>query len=537
MAPKKVVKSSGAEVYYVAVDGTDSIDSVAFGHAIEEFGVRNLVGELMKSNVAGEDDSRIEDPNHDFLPIWRVEGKVGDKQAVKAGKKKGVAVVCPCGFSSRRSPADAFWGVDHDNKRSTATTFMESFILNPGVVVKSGKVGLAAGTGATKADTIPCDILTLSSHGWLGGFMSGNSGNQWMIIGGTNKKKLKFEGPVWLILAQCSTVCIATWPSWVEVMARSDPPVRGVLAYEEVAPAAASAARFAKEFFGHLKNSKMTFIDAWKKVNDANGRSWAAVVHKDAKKDSLANWHLQKDLDKTELLKPLEGVYLGWSQTKDGKEDQPKGKPIVVKEPPFTVELTYMKVWAKRKMAIDESNLNAATLRTKVGRKEDPPNSGTIVDYARPLHYVVKVEPPPAFAGKPIREVTVEWIHIRKTKDRYDSVKLFGKKETVVVPAGVTTSYAFVEKGAARKSLYTFTVDKATTLSSLAVEFHPVDKLGSNAWTDDDHYPKDDKIVAHHSYLWLRISLKLDDAGWKDTAPVDFTTRGLVYYGGPTGDG
>ena len=49
-------------------------------------------------------------------------------------------------------------------------------------------------------------------------------------------------GPVWVILAQCSTLNAVCWPSWAKVLMNSDPNVRGILGYEEVAPGASASA-------------------------------------------------------------------------------------------------------------------------------------------------------------------------------------------------------------------------------------------------------------------------------------------------------
>ena len=52
------VKLANKDLYYVAFDGTDSVDSAAFGAAIENsFGVRNLYTETLKGNVATDDSS------------------------------------------------------------------------------------------------------------------------------------------------------------------------------------------------------------------------------------------------------------------------------------------------------------------------------------------------------------------------------------------------------------------------------------------------------------------------------------------------
>jgi hypothetical protein len=46
-------------------------------------------------------------------------------------------------------------------------------------------------------------------------------------------------------------------------------------------------------------------------------------------------------------------------------------------------------------------------------------------------------------------------------------------------------------------------------------------------------YHADDKLVPHHSYLWLRVTLT-PETGAELTA--DFPTHGLSWFGPPSGD-
>ena len=68
----KQIKIAGKDAYYVAIDGTDSIDSARFGVAIEAFGVQNLFAHYLASKPADPKETRLEDPNHPTMPIWRV---------------------------------------------------------------------------------------------------------------------------------------------------------------------------------------------------------------------------------------------------------------------------------------------------------------------------------------------------------------------------------------------------------------------------------------------------------------------------------
>jgi hypothetical protein len=516
MADFKKIKLANKDLSYVAFDGTDSIDSAAFGLAIEDiFGVRNLYTEQLKGNVAADDPSRLEDPNHPHLPIWRVAGddsmsvalKAEDPKAKKNTKLKPIAVICPSGFKGDAS--DTFPGYDLD----ASVKDLESIILKPGVHMrtKDKKMALAAGHEGEGGKIISPEILTLSSHGWLGGYMKGNAGESWMIIGGTAKKGLRFEGPVWLILAQCSTVCMATWPSWCKVMANSDPVVRGVLAYEEVAPAAAAAADFAVAFFKNLKT--MSFIQAWAAVNNKNGRSWSAIVHEKAKKDSLTNYPSWPKIDKTDVADPLGGVYWGWSQTPDHKE-KTAGSKIVVEDPPFDVKLEIVfENAAKTRRDINETNLDKMKLWQRTG-----PSGSTRV----PFHYEVTLQPPLGVSGK-ILEATIEWVHIRRTKVKIKSTRIFAS----VTAKDATVKHEFTGTAKTAKNYYLIKPDPAKSLSELVVSFVTQDSFKDVG--RGQNYPKDDMLVEHHSYVWIYASMKVE--GEKPYPWTEFTTRGLVYNG------
>jgi hypothetical protein len=514
------VKLGGGSFYYVAVDGTDSVDSAQFGIEIEKFGFRNLYGELMKGNASASNPARIVDPEKKDLPIWLCKPTSNLQKAVI--DKTGIAVVTPCGFPGNGT--DPTWpAADQDRLAYESSTFMQTLMLDAGVYQKdktTNALSCAAAAPPPANKYYPAHILTLSSHGWLGGFMMGNAGNYWTIIGGVAAdSKLAFRGTLWLILAQCSTVCTATWPSWVRVMARSNPAVRGVLAYEEVAPAAPRAAVLANQFFAKMKQSYKTgkkkgkpisFVDAWKLVNDAAGRAWAAVVHKDAVDDSLSTFHdhAAKPLVVDPAKALADGDYLGWSQTPDDKKAE---SPIKVVPPPFDckLEIVYDSDATKRG-TVDETNLHQRKLKPKL--KPDGTPRPT------PYHYEVTLTPP----GGKIFEATIEWVHIRRTKIKIKSSRIFASA------AAADATVTFVNTGTAKtdKNHYSVKVNAGASLTKLVVRFDTVDSFDKVA--AGQNYHGDDKIVEHHSYLWVYASLKTDAKSFPST---EFTTRGLIYNG------
>jgi hypothetical protein len=214
----------------------------------------------------------------------------------------------------------------------------------------------------------------------------------------------------------------------------------------------------------------------------------------------------------------MNGAYLGWSHTHDKSLD---AHPITIEKPPFPLTLARIDGAAPslHGMKIEESNLDAAELHP----------SDNSDGSAWGSHYFVWIERPPGSTAS-ITKATIEWVHIRLSKPTFDSRSIF---KDATVRGGGDVSY----------ESYTLTLDKVpqkrgryvfsglTDGSKLQVDFEPKDRKGfQKIATMDDSYQGDALLVGHHSYLWLRVGVELDDGTKID--PFDFTTRGLVYYGG-----
>ena len=287
-------------LYYALVDGTNEVDSVAFAANLTPKkgfgGWRNLLNFL---DTDPFEPSHLVDGAHIFLPII----KLGDKAKPDPN---GVAVVCPGGREGighedswkTYEPTPRIWQRPPPIMATTQTTHgrhtaaeesaecMQDFILSPAVQVDSVGVGSIQSGRPVKPDAtvFRASLLYVSSHGWLGGFMKGEAISPWadaqpteakaefvpfhsyMLIGRVDVSGKAFAGPVWVVLAQCSTVNTATWALWARVMARSTPPVRGLLGYEESSPAAGASVGIANAFFAELR-AKKDFLSAWRAAN------------------------------------------------------------------------------------------------------------------------------------------------------------------------------------------------------------------------------------------------------------------------------
>lgn len=334
---KGVTKAAPTFFYYAMFDGTSEVDSVAFGKDLDAKGGvtnwRNLL-DLLDRDTA--DDSRLVDPKHPFLPIYKLDARA-------SRDKNGVAVICPAGLGSNGK--DAMWqnyggasGVRFPALAGgTGTTlfgrhaaaeesagFMSSFFIDPVIQIDGATKQIVSGeSAAAKGTLFRASMLYVSSHGWLGGFSRGNQlpalptalpkpptgatddptmeyipMAPYFAVGRLDAGGKSFQGPEWIILAQCSTVNVNTWAMWARVLGRSSPQVRGILGYEEASPDANAAIAIADSFFRNLKK-KQTFYEAWTAANP--GQNWAIIVHKDAMNDTLAGWTSRPALTGTSI--------------------------------------------------------------------------------------------------------------------------------------------------------------------------------------------------------------------------------------------
>ena len=491
-------------LYYALVDGTSEVDSIAFAKHLSckrgFGGWRNLLDFIDENPY---EPGALVDGAHVYLPVYQLD----DKARQVSG---GIAVVCPGGHAG--GGKDAMWksydpeprkwtippavlGVTRETRgRHTAAeqsaAAMEEFILKPSVQVDSGFGSILSGNTLKEGATaFRASLLYVSSHGWLGGFMKGNQLDEfpeaqpaearasyvpfhtYFQIGRVDVSGRAFEGPVWIILAQCSTINTATWAMWARVMARSSPPVRGILGYEESSPEASAAVGIADAFFASLRLKK-DFLSAWRSANA--GQHWAAIVHKDAHKDTLVSF------PEHSLPASTMGEYVGYVPA------APKGQAVA--DPPTPFKLQLFRV--RHKGAADESMVEVRpdTL--------DESQANLSADG----NYVVRIS-----ASAPFSEASIRWVHIRTSfAQQFKPAQLF---------AGVASSTPGVAVDL--KGSQTITAKAKSPVSSLdlALVAQTRAKLASAG------------LEAHHSYLWLAASIQ------SPAAAHDFKTIGLLYFG------
>ncbi|MCB9845172.1 MAG: hypothetical protein H6811_04200 [Phycisphaeraceae bacterium] len=518
-------------LYYVVIDGTEAKDSAAFGGMIQgKFGWRNLLNEFLPrvedqpTGIAGDKD-RLIDEAHPYLPIHLHKTNFSNSK---------IAVVEPGGrdclgqdpflreYAGERPEekphAKKKWVNDLGMEKETfgrhtaiekSGRFIHRFILEPAVDVTPGTSPVKARVHDSHPDLIypwpehlfHAELLLVSSHGWLGGFMRGNMTDPWANAVPDEAKKAYnpdrvyfsvgeaathgwgFRGPLWIVLAQCSTLNEATWGLWVKVFAKSEPFVRGVLAYEEASPDAAGSINIFKNFFNHLVQGK-SMLQAWKSAN--TGQKWAAIVHQDAIEDKMQDWRSFEPLKDAQTT-PTLSSYRGYLRS------VPDGRDITETAPPFRVRLrARLLLPPDDRVKIHE--IDAGSLHS----------AGSAI-YGGFIYWVHFIAP----TGKRLTGATLEWIHIR---DTYHKQFAHDKMWVDVISSSEQPGIGMTFTGFNTRKLSVKL--NADPREEIAIEFTA--RRGRDLEAAG--------LEPHHSYLWIRASVTLEDGA---TLSHDFKTIGL----------
>ncbi|MDX2087893.1 MAG: hypothetical protein SFX73_08585 [Kofleriaceae bacterium] len=483
----------------MAIDGTHELDSVVFGRELEKAGWKNLLRGTIARRPPAPGARVVVDPLHPFMPIFDTDGE-------KTGAP--VVVVCPSGLSGSedhphwsRYPGDVSLPNGRVLKGAKAAAelsarYAGTLLLRP-AIQHSKALGyhLADPAAAGSSAPVAADLLYVSSHGWLGGFMGGNwpelavspggdrvpfATSYYFVIGRAARDGLGFSGPRWIVLAQCSTLNSATWPLWAAVLQNSSPHVRGILAYEESAPGSSGAATLARSFVSKLR-AGMPLLKAWIAVNKAapagrrRGRKWAAIVHEAARSDRLQDFGSFQPFV-TVTTTASSGPYRGYLDTNTD------GTPIRIKDPPFAfgAEMEHRGVF----YPIDPARLDTNA------RYANAASNG---------HLRLTVAAP---AGEALKAVRLDLIHIRPTyRPQISWAAVFSQ---------VTATPTAVPQGM-RSSSLSIALRPSASKVVLLCSFGDVESSG---------------LERDHSYLWFRVGVRTE-SGMR--LSHDFKTIGVVY--------
>jgi hypothetical protein len=285
MAPPVEIKVTGVDLFYVTIDGTKAIDSVAIGQLWQSFGWKNL---LTGMTAPAADPERRTDTAHPSLPIRFMD----EKQQIKSGNRFADVVIMPEGRDGS--------GVDKGNwpnstdktgnvaQINAANRFIQDFILTP---------TCDPGTSALGTGTRVADLVYVSSHGVRTGDMFGEASNDidevdpfFILAKAAATPGTKFTGVKWLILSNCNTMVTETHNDWLTLMTASTS-FRGILGYHGTSVPADESSGANVSFVDQLKQGK-SIKDAWRAANTRWGMAnkWVVICHDAAKNDTIAQW-------------------------------------------------------------------------------------------------------------------------------------------------------------------------------------------------------------------------------------------------------
>lgn len=396
--------------FYVGIDATGTIDTLAFGqmwHAT--FGWDNL---LLKLNLDPTDTQKRRriDSAHPKLPIKQLfrSREITVTKPDKTTEKKTVTYTDTCllpqgvdkatkaGFKASGT-YDLWSGTDAAANLSdinAACKFMQTFILNPRVDPATSSL-TDTGTAGVVAH-----VVFISSHGFSLGDMPGDVGFQVpgveeiFLLARTAASGVQFSGPEWLLLSNCSTLDQIAHTDWLKLMT-GPTPLRGIVGFQNVCPGPEDSVDIFARFISELARGR-TFVQAWEAGVRAKARKdfWVVVCHEKAAGDTISALNANT-VAPVALATPKLLMF-------DDAHPLPGGLPIAVPVDPFDV------FWSKNNVAITALNrtlqankLAAGDTVTITVRLPDPARVPTV---------------PTQFADK--TKISITLIYIRPNKEQ-----------------------------------------------------------------------------------------------------------------------
>ena len=333
-------------LFYVGVDGTEIIDTLAWGALWRKrFGWSNLLLELAADPA---DSKRRLDAGHPILPMIS-----------STGRHLGVAYTDTCMTPEGLNGG----GVDPKWPSKTPTgnvaqmnaqlTFTQGFVLNPRV---DSKTKALSDTGDLVAD-----VVFISSHGATNGDMFGIRGytqvgvDYMFSLSQATVLNRRFKGPKWLLLSNCNTLFDATHNDWLDLIADPATPLRGIAGFRDACPLADGSVDLYAALIEQMARGK-TIVAAWQKaLTDHNlEKNWIVLCHDAAGGDTIQDWNAGKLAPITPLAPP---------SVKQFTSDTPTGRAVTHTIDPFSV------FWSKGGTRVDASNRTQAAFKIATGDK------------------------------------------------------------------------------------------------------------------------------------------------------------------------
>ncbi|VTR92929.1 unnamed protein product [Gemmata massiliana] len=349
MPPSFHLRPGQPKRYYVGIDVTKTLDTVAVGHLwYQKFGWENLVWKLKRD---GADSQRRVDSAHKLLPIRRLQRSF-------KGQQYADTCILPAGDDGHG--LDKLWpgktGTDNLTEINDNCVFMQTFVTCP-------TVDAAAASLNDKGVGLIADVLYLSSHGSHSANMFGDVYSDSVFdVSLAAQNKRFFHGVGWLLLSNCYTLSPPAHGDWLKLL---NPTVatpanwrrlRGMVGFHEgTCPLAEGSVNVFSNFIDRLANGN-TFVVAWREAMRAHGYKdrWGVVCNSKAVDDKIAVWND----DKLDPIGPGDNSYLLFTEGNLG------GAPLVP-----AVDDPFEAFWAKNGVRITRENMNEGNNPLRVGDK------------------------------------------------------------------------------------------------------------------------------------------------------------------------
>ena len=461
MADLKVRKPA-SDLFYVTIDGTRAVDSLAFGQLWRDLGWRNLLDSL---KTPASDARRRTDSAHPSLPIKFME----EARAGNPGVKFTDLVVMPEGVDGTGLDPGNWPGTDAPGNATlinAANTFVQTLILSPACDPAASSLGSGPRTA---------ELVYVSSHGVRTGDMFGTASNvidevsPFFILANAASSG-RFAGVKWLILSNCNTLVPATHNDWLALM-KASTSFRGIIGYQGPSVEADASAGAVVSFIKLLASGK-TLKDSWRGANTAWGMTgqWVVMCHDAASADTIQDWNDSK----------LAGVPFSPPVIKLFDEANPAGVAVVSRADPFG--LFWSLVTGGAALRLTPANRYTAANKITTG------NDVSITVNSAPFAA--------AFAAGTVIEVTLIFV-----RPDYPEPIALDKMFSVTGSSGIQTPVATAHRNTERsdKGLDTWVMTVVGTPASVVLSLH-IDKLFVG--------------VAHHNLqYWLKGKLTAPGGG------------------------
>jgi hypothetical protein len=471
------IRPPASDLFYVTIDGTRAVDSLAIGRLWQKFGWRNLLDGL---NGPSADPQRRTDTAHPELPIRFME----ETRAGTSAKFKDIVIMPEgrdgTGVDPGNWPSASSTG--NSAKINAANTFIQGFILSPAC----DPAASALGSGARTAD-----LVYVSSHGVRTGDMFGAASNFidevnpfFILAKAAAAPGGKFAGVKWLILSNCNTLVPATHNDWLRLMGASTS-FRGILGYQGPSVPADPSAGADVSFVNQLLTGK-PLKESWRQANRAWGMTsqWVVLCHDAAKDDTIQQWNDGK----------LAGVPFAPPVIKLFDEANQSGVAVVQRSDPF--EGFWSRIAGGVTTKITSANRYDAANKITTG------NDVSIT--------VVSAPHAATFAAGTVIEVTL--IFVRPDYPEPINVnQMFSITAKTGIQPAVTTAKRNTALSGSGSDTWVMTVDGTPALVTLGLH---IDKL----FIGDVH---------HNLQFWLRAKFTAPDGS--GVPLFDFDHDGVVF--------